>query len=214
MPAGDGVDVTVVGRSRRQLNSIRVHFLDALPGRELRRHDGLPITSPSLTLLDLAGGLEGEKLAAALNEARVQRLVTDQQLRATLDAHPRRTGAGRLREHLGSERGPKITRSEAERRALAVMRRHGIEPDESDVEIGPYRVDFIFRRERLVVEIDGYRYHGTPKRFREDRHRTAYLSARGMQVFPLTWHDLGAGATRSMELLQATLEERRRLLPS
>ena len=89
------------------------------------------------------------------------------------------------------------------------MRAHGIEPDRSDVAIGPYRVDFLFERERLVVEVDGYRYHGTPRRFVDDRRRIAYLAARGLLVFPLTWQDFGPGGNRAMADLRQALHARR-----
>ena len=208
-PVDDGIHVTVVGRWRRSLEGVHVHTISALDDGELDRHEGLPISSPSLTLLDLAGALGPDQLGAALNEARVQRNVTDRELRATIAAHANRRGAKALGRLLDREQGPRITRSPAERRALRVMRRHGIEPDASDVPIGPYRVDFLFEAERLVVEVDGYRYHSTPRRFVDDRRRTAYLAARGLQVFPLTWDDLGPGAVLAMRRLKDTLAARR-----
>ncbi len=105
---------------------------------------------------------------------RVLKLVVDQQLRATLNAHPTRKGGKALRTLLDTERGPRIVRSEAVRLALRVMRAHGLEPDESDVPIGPYRVDFLFRDERLAVEVDG----ATPTtRHRSASRMTARLAA-------------------------------------
>ena len=212
IPAPDpvAIDVTVVGRWRRSLDGVRVRAITNLRSAELRRYEGIPISSPSLTLLDLAGAAAQNVLVAALNEARVQRLMTDDELRATLAAHPKRRGARALSGLLESERGPNVTRSVAERRALRVMRAHGIEPDASDVQIGPYRADFLFARERLVVEIDGYRYHATPKRFFGDRRRTAYFASRGFQLFPLTWDDLGPGALDAMANLRRTLDLRGR----
>jgi very-short-patch-repair endonuclease len=211
LPAPDpgAIEVTVVGRWRRSLRGVRVSAIARIEQPELRRHEGLPISSPSLTLLDLAGVLTGSGFRDALNEARVLRLVADDELRATLGAHPQRRGARALAAVLASERGPKLTRSEAERRALRVMRAHGIEPDAGDVEVGPYRADFLFKRERVIVEIDGYRYHATPKRFVGDRRRIAYLAARGYLVVPLTWDDFGPRADVAMADLRRTLELRR-----
>jgi very-short-patch-repair endonuclease len=211
-PPSNDIHVTVVGRDRRSLSGVAVHSLAAIESFEFTRHDGLPITSPSMTLLDLAGTIELPALIAALNEARVQRLVTDRALRATLEAHPTRRGARALRRLLETERGPTVTRSKAERVALRVLRDHDLEPDESNARIGPYRVDFLYRRERLVVEIDGLRYHNTPKRFVDDRRRTAYLASRNFQVFPLTWHDIHEGREEAMRRLRATREGRRVLL--
>jgi very-short-patch-repair endonuclease len=157
----------------------------------------------------MAGAVAQPVLIEMLNEARVQHLVTDADLRATLSAHPTRRGARALRALLASERGPRITRSKAERIALRLLREHGLEPDEADYPIGPYRVDFYFRRERVAVEVDGYRYHSTPRRFVGDRRRTAYLAARGIQVFPLTWDDLHGDGERAMSDLRGTLAARR-----
>jgi very-short-patch-repair endonuclease len=208
--ARDGqIDVMVVGRGRRPLEGVRVRAISELARGELRYLDGLPLSSPSLTLLDLAGMPGYAQLPEALNEARVQRIVTDGDLRATLAAHPTRRGAGALRRLLDSEQGPRILRSTAERKALRVMREHAIEPDGSDVQIGPYRVDFWFERERVAVEVDGYRYHGTPKRFVDDRRRTGYLAGLGIQVYPLTWNDLGPGVELAMADLKRALVSRR-----
>lgn len=177
VPVNDGIAVTVVGRWRRSLDGVEVHSIDHLAEGELRRHAGLPLSSPSLTLLDLAGTLDTADLTHALNEARVQRIVTDKQLGTTLAAHPKRRGARALRRLLDSERGPRITRSEAERRALRVMRRHGIEPDASDHEIGPYRVDFWFEREQVSVEVDGYMARPRPRRAACDAQSQAHPDA-------------------------------------
>jgi very-short-patch-repair endonuclease len=206
---GNEIEVTIVGRRPWGPDGIRPHYISELAAHEFRRHEGIPITSPSLTLLDLAGDLEPADFAAALNEARVQRLVTDGTLSATLAAHQQRRGAKALRALLDSERGPRITRSEAERRALELMRSHGIEPDDTDVPIGPYRVDFLFRRERLIVEVDGYRYHGTRYRFVRDRRRIAALGAMGYQVHPLTWDDIENRPAAAMGDLKLALEQRR-----
>ncbi|MGI9020749.1 MAG: DUF559 domain-containing protein [Solirubrobacterales bacterium] len=208
VPHAGGVQVTVVGAPRRGPAGVAVRRIGDLAASEIRRRDGLPVTSPSLTLLDLAGD-RGVEVAAALNEARVQRIVADHELRATLDRHPNRRGAGPLRRLLASERGPTITHSEAERRVLALMKAHGIVPDATQHRVGPYRVDFWFERERLAVEVDGLRYHATPKRFMEDRRRMNDLAQLGVQVAPVTWADL-EDPVRTARRLASILTARRR----
>jgi hypothetical protein len=103
-PAIQEVEVTVVGRQRRSRAGLIVYSINAIEPVELRRHEGLPVASPSLTLLDLAGVLGRDDLARCLNEARVQELVTDRTLDATLAAHPNRRGhralAGLAREEI------------------------------------------------------------------------------------------------------------------
>jgi hypothetical protein len=208
-PPPPDVQVTVMGRYRSSFPGVQVSFIRYMLPQEQREVNGLNVTSPALTLLDLMGAYGRRVMATALNEARVQEIVTMEELDTTIRAHRRRPGSRALRAYLERERGPQITRSEAERRALEVMQEHGIVPDESDFKIGPYRVDFYFRRERLAVEIDGYRYHATPKRFVDDRRRAAYLASRGIQVFPLVWEDITGDSANAMTNLNTTLIERR-----
>lgn len=204
------IDVTLVGRSRRAPGpGVRVHFISDLLPAERGNHEGVPATSTALGLLDLAGCGHPNELLACLHEARVQGLVTDRGLRATLAAHPRRRGARALRRLLESERGVKRTRSEGERRLLRLMRARGLEPDASDHRIGPYSADFYFARERVAVEYDGRAAHDNPSRFVRDRRKIAYLAARGILTVPFTDHDVGAGADRALADLEATLEKRR-----
>lgn len=205
----DATHVIVVGRWRRGRDGVRVRTIGHLSADELRYHQGLPIASPALSLLDLAGDGDADELLECVHEARVRKLVTDRELRATLRAHPNRRGARALRCLLDTEGGVRVTRSRAERRTLKVMRRHGLEPDASDYPVGPYRLDFFFSRERVAVEYDSRQYHDNDRRFVADRRKAAYLAARGIITFPLTAQDVGAGAERAMAHLRATLRNRR-----
>jgi very-short-patch-repair endonuclease len=212
LPAADDgrvIHVTVVGRRRRSLETVNVHSIGHLAQAELRWIDGLPVTSPSMTILDVAGDGDEDELFECLHEARVHRLLTDADLNATLAAHPTRRGAKALRHLLATEGGVRITRSRAERRTLRVLRAHGLEPDASDVAVGPYTLDFFFRAERVAVEYDSRQFHDNERRFVGDRRKIAYLAARGILTVPLTGHDLGAGAEQAMADLKATLASRR-----
>jgi very-short-patch-repair endonuclease len=78
--------------------------------------------------------------------------------------------------------GPERTRSDLERLFLRICREHGIPTPEVNVRIGPYEVDFLWRAERLVVEVDGYAYHSDRHAFRADRARDRELNRRGLTV--------------------------------
>ena len=86
---------------------------------------------------------------------------------------------------------------------------HGLKPDEAGAWIGPYRVDFLYEAERLIVEVDGYRYHRTRDRFVRDRRRRADLQARGYEVFVITWSDLVGDAMVTMSRLRTVRNARR-----
>jgi hypothetical protein len=100
-PSFDPIEVTVVGRHRRSRKGLIVYSIDAIEPDEVRRHCGLPTTSPSLTLLDLAGRVTSDELARALNEARVQDLVSDGELAATFVLIRIAAGLERLRSSYG-----------------------------------------------------------------------------------------------------------------
>jgi very-short-patch-repair endonuclease len=78
--------------------------------------------------------------------------------------------------------GPDCTRSDLERLFLRICREHGIPTPEINVRIGPYEVDFLWRAEGLVVEVDGWKYHSDRATFRADRARDRELGRRGLAV--------------------------------
>ena len=47
-------------------------------------------------------------------------------------------------------------------------------------------------RERLIVEVDGYTFHGGRAAFERDRERDAELQAEGLRVMRVTWRQLVA----------------------
>jgi very-short-patch-repair endonuclease len=83
---------------------------------------------------------------------------------------------------LGEDHVSDRTESDLERDFLAICRRHGIPEPECNVPIGPYRVDFLWRDQRLVVETDGYRYHRGRQAMRDDNDRDLELELRGLRV--------------------------------
>jgi very-short-patch-repair endonuclease len=48
-------------------------------------------------------------------------------------------------------------------------------------------VDAVWGRQRLVVEVDGHRYHRTRTKFERDRRKDADLLLAGYRVLRLTW---------------------------
>jgi hypothetical protein len=65
----DRVEVSVPIHVTRRPTGIRVRRRVALAPREVRRRDGIPVTSPICTLIDIATQLERDHLEAAINEA-------------------------------------------------------------------------------------------------------------------------------------------------
>jgi Transcriptional regulator, AbiEi antitoxin/AbiEi antitoxin C-terminal domain/Protein of unknown function (DUF559) len=89
----------LVGRSgRKRRDGIRLHWQRTIPSDEVAELDGLPITTPPRTLLDLAaGGLRGRSLEAAVDSAERQRLLDFADLHALLARYPGRPGTPSLK---------------------------------------------------------------------------------------------------------------------
>jgi very-short-patch-repair endonuclease len=185
-PAGP-VHVTVNGRWAHRRDGIRVHE-GAIHPADITTHHQVPVTSPARTLLDLAAQTTQRQLDRAVNEARVLRLVTDLSLNEQFSRYPRHRGTAALREATRTE--PQLTRSEAERRLLELIRTAGLPPPETNVRIAGYEVDLLWREKRLVVEVDGYAFHSTRSSFERDRRKETALAAAGLRVARVTWQQL------------------------
>jgi very-short-patch-repair endonuclease len=66
-------------------------------------------------------------------------------------------------------------------------------------------VDFLWRRERLIVEVDGWESHGTRSAFEEDRARDARLRLLGFNVLRFTWRQLEEDSPAVARAIRALL---------
>jgi hypothetical protein len=131
--------------------------------------DGIPVTSVSRTLLDLAGVLTKLQLERALNEAEVLRLTDKLSVPALLERYPRRGGSAVL-----ADADLPLPRLDA---AVSVRRRF-------------FEADCLRAEQRLIVELDGRESHGTELAFEKDRERDRLLLVEGWRVTRVTWRQL------------------------
>jgi very-short-patch-repair endonuclease len=187
----EAVDVTVTARNCRPRPGIRTHRVASLHSLDRRRRNEVPITAPARTLLDLAAVLHPNALERAVAEATASHLVRMSDLRDALDrAPPGRPGSPALRALIDDPGGAALTRSEAEARALALIRRAGLPAPEANVRVGGFEVDLYWRDAGLIVEIDGFAYHSSRSAFERDRDRDARLQLSGNTVIRITWRQL------------------------
>ena len=59
-----------------------------------------------------------------------------------------------------------------------------------NVRVDRFVVDFLWRPQCLIVELDGWRSHGTPSAFETDRARDTRLKLLGYEVLRLTWRQV------------------------
>jgi len=120
---------------------------------------------------------QADELERAVAEAFALRLTN----RAHLLRAGTRPGAGRLRRLLDG-RPPARTRSDPERILLRGVRAARLPEPETNVKVGGWEVDFLWREVRLAVEVDAYSTHSSPRAFDRDRRKDADLAAAELTV--------------------------------
>lgn len=154
--------------------------------------DGIPVTTVTRTLFDLAGVLRPRAWRKALNQADVQRLTDTLTLADMVDRHPHALGAPAVRRHL-DRRQPSLqaTRSDWEIDFICFLEDHDLPPAEINAEMWlggrQYFIDALWAQQRLAVELDSERWHLTRQAFQDDRERDRRLAVAGFRVIRVTW---------------------------
>jgi very-short-patch-repair endonuclease len=176
------VHVTVPGDTgRKRRDGIRVHRSITLTERETTVVNGLPVTTPARTIIDLSRTIGEDELERIVDLADDRHLIDFRDLQAARSASLQAV----LRAY-----APAPTRSEMERRFLRLCRKHGIPRPETNALIGGYLVDFVWREQRLIAEVDGYKYHRARARFERDREQDVVLSTKGWRTLRFTWRQI------------------------
>jgi hypothetical protein len=203
-PAGR-FDVTTF-HSAKSTDTIRVHRSRTVHHDRVI-HDGLSVTSPARTLIDLADQLTPHRLARACHRAEVLRLLDARQIAARLDELPgRRTRQLRAALATLDHADPDVTRSELEERFLALIGTFGLPRPRVNATVVGHEVDFLWPAQRLVVETDGGATHARPSAFERDRRRDAELTIAGYRVQRFSWRQVTSQPHRVAETLRALLE--------
>lgn len=189
------VDVIAPIEAGRKIAGIRRRFVPPPVGPEVWRRQGVPVTSPARTIVDCAGSDPG-RVGALVEQAAVLSLLDVAAIDRVLDG-PRRRGAKRLLRILAPwrryRRGIKL-RSRMEAKLLPLLTEAGLPIPETNVKLrlagSLCEVDFLWRRQKLVVETDGGRFHDNPAAGARDSERNRALAAAGYTIPRLGWEDL------------------------
>ncbi len=188
-PTGAGVHIACPRQIRLRQGGLVTHRR-RIPADERTAVDGIPTTSPSRTLLDLAATEGEESLIRALRQAHFRRLTDHLSLADLVLRYPGRRGTAIVRRVLADGAYSLRTRSPLEDRFLEFLSARGLPRPETNaiVEVAGERfeVDCIWRSARLIVELDGFAAHGTPEAIEEDRRRDGLLQAHSLSVHRIT----------------------------
>jgi very-short-patch-repair endonuclease len=176
------VHVTVPkDNGRKKQPGLLIHRSPSLLEADRTRENAIAVTTPARTMRDLKRTCSRGVVATALRQANFKGL------------------------EIGNEEETTGEFSELEKRFLRFLHRNRLPQPVVNARVGPYRVDFLWRDQRLVVETDGWQGHRGRQAFEDDHAGSAYLQARGYTVVRITWRQLEDDSGSVLRLLRRYL---------
>ena len=211
----EAIDVIAPVEAGRKIAGVRRRFVSTPEGREVWRRSGVPVTSPTRTIVDCAGSAP-DGIAGMVEQAAVLGLLDVAAIDRVLDG-PRRRGAKQLRREIEPWRryrpGIKI-RSRMEAKLLPLLTEAALPIPETNARLRvggrTYEVDFLWREEKVVVETDGGRFHDNPAAGSRDSKRNHALAEAHYLIPRLGWEDLRDRPDSTMAEIARHLRDRRR----
>jgi very-short-patch-repair endonuclease len=204
------IDVVSATRNRKRKGIVCHEGANLDPDRA-RRH-GIPVTSPSRTLLDLAAVATPKQLAEAIEAAERSRWLNPREMQKLIARNPKRPGIKALKAALAAyDPIMRRTRSALERDFIRECRRLNVPKPVSNEIVEGLEVDMFWPDAKVIVELDSWEFHKTRAAFERDRRRDAWLERRGYRVLRVTYDWLatepGEVAETVKELRDAQLSE-------
>jgi very-short-patch-repair endonuclease len=173
--------VTAPSQRGRKVDGPLAHRCD-LPEHDVTTRQGIRLTRPGRTLIDLADVLTLRGLERAVDQA--------DYLRLDCTGLKQLPGAPRLRPPAAGARGARSGQHDHPLRSreafLSLCRRTALPQPEVNADVEGHLSDFLWRSERLIVETDSRKAHTTVAAFEADRLRDANLLTARWRVLRVT----------------------------
>jgi very-short-patch-repair endonuclease len=208
------IHVIAPSQAGRKISGIRTHHVPPPLGKEVLVRENIPCTSPARVIVDLAGSVGDSSLRRTIEQAAVLQLLDVPAIDAIL-AGPRRRGSASLRSILEDWRrySRMRLRSRMEAKLLPLLSQRDLPIPECNkkLEIGgqSFEIDFLWRRQHLVVETDGGQFHDHPLAEARDLDRNRILIAGGFRVLRLRWEELNDRPEATIARIEGLLSLRR-----
>jgi very-short-patch-repair endonuclease len=173
-------------RGRRPAAGIRVRQTRRLHADDCCVHDGIPITTVARTLFDLAGVQNPRQLRYSWEKAERLRLLDTRPVVRLCDGATGQRGTGHLRTLIADRTAPPDTKPGLEEEFRDFCDEYGVRRPSFNVAIGPYVVDALWVKERLIMELDSRAFHDNTGAFERDRARDIDLQVWGYRVLRVT----------------------------
>ncbi len=163
-----------------------VHTAD-LARADLARREGIPVTSLSRTILDVAVTSRPGTVRRHLRIADDEKLFDLREMHDLLERTKGHKGQAKVRAALEPyDERPAFTRSGLERRFLEVVREAGLPDPAMNLFVAGHELDAFWAEERFGVELDAYETHGSRLSFEEDRVRDDDFLHAGIETTRVT----------------------------
>lgn len=167
---------TTAGGGRAAIDGIRRYRTRRLAATDFVICEGLRVTTPARTVVDLAEVHPLRALERVLDEGERRRLDMP------IVPIPGRRGAGKVVALTGHRAGSTWTRSGHEEAMLALCRRAEVQVPSVNVYVEGWECDFVWPDQRVIVEVDGLDTHRTRGDIERDRRRDLELRLAGWHV--------------------------------
>lgn len=205
------VEITLPVKLHSPCPRVIVHF-GYFQRRDIAVVQGIRVTTPARTILDLAAVLPEEELAAALDESLRKGWTSLARLRWELEQDGRgaRNGSGILRGLLGERSATEAPPdSRLEDRLWRLICTVGLPKPHRQWRVrtagSTYYADMAYPDEMLALEADGYAYHSGKESFERDRRRASALASAGWRIIHVTNASLKHHPERIVENLARAL---------
>jgi hypothetical protein len=173
--------------------------------------DGIPVTSLSRTILDLAVDSHPKTVARQIERADEAKVFDLREMRGLLDRSKGHRGEPKVRAALDTYRPErKFTRSGFERRFLEVVREPGLPEPAMNVFVAGHELDAYWEEARFGAELDTYETHGSRLSFEDDRVRDDDFLLAGIDTTRVTETRLERKPDAVVESLRRHLARRAR----
>jgi hypothetical protein len=173
--------------------------------------DGIPLTSPARTALDLAPDESPRDLGRVLQRADDNELLDRRRFEALLARTKGHPGHGKLAGALRAFKPETvILRSDLERRFRRLVLDAGLPVPQTNVAVEGYELDCYWEAEGFAAELDVYATHGSPRSFEADREREDDLLLAGIELIRVTDVRLDRDPRGTIARVAEHLERRRR----
>lgn len=216
-----GLVVLTLPHGRRISSSTaRLHRADDLIREHVTLLDGLPVTTPARTVVDLAAVLRPARLRSLIESCVVERRLGLAQIGAALAQVRRRgkpgvTRLSRVLDELGP--GDGIPNGELERLFATVVDLAGLprpvhEHPLPGVGARSGFVDRCWPEAKMIVEIDGRKWHSRRQQVVADHDRALQAQTAGYETSRVLWEHVVHDAAGTAAALRAIYDRRATLL--